>query len=152
MSDARRHLQPELFDSSEFEGPVSHLPAREAVMAKREEYGDARQHGNLGLNPLHDPRASTINWAGGVTDYERGRFIPTESIVSSQPQISHDAVSHLVANSSGLDTPDIAVRQGTGELSNTYALRDGNHRVNAALARGQMLIPAEVTYDRENGR
>ena len=137
--------QLHLLSPDEFgEAVVSHLPAHAEVQQKRRAYGDARQHGNMQVNPLHSPDASAIVWSGPATEDEEGKFIPTDAIVSGQPQISRDAVGLLVEHSSGLDTPDILVREGSGELAGKYALRDGNHRVNAALERGQMLIPAHV--------
>lgn len=60
----------------------------------------------------------------------------------SNPQatVSFVAVDHLARHSEGRDASDIDVEQ-RGDESVVY---DGNHRVNAALRRGQMLIPADV--------
>lgn len=132
-----------LLNPDEFAG-VSHLPMHAEVQEKRRTYGDARRYGNMGLNPLHSPDASAIIWSGPAEEDEEGEFIPTTDIISGQPQISNEAVDLLLGNSTGLDTPDILVREGTGEHAGKYALRDGNHRVNAALRRGQMLVPAHV--------
>jgi hypothetical protein len=143
---ARRYLQPSLFGTlPEAEGPVEHTPLRREVETARERYGDARRYGGVAMNPIYDQaRASAINWSGGEVDLERGRFIPTEHIVSSQSRIWPGAVDRLVAESTGLDTPNVRVREGSGEHSGVYALKDGNHRVLAAQRRGQLLIPADV--------
>lgn len=68
-------------------------------------------------------------------------WIPSYSIESPQDDYNPESVQHMVDNASGLDVPNVDVARINGR----NILLDGNHRVNAALERGQMLVPSNLT-------
>lgn len=98
-------------------------------------------------NPIYGqgPAPPGSTWEG-----ERGsdeeQFIPTADISSSQRRIKRENVDQLVRNATGREVPPIWVNEYETEGGPRYRLDDGNHRVNAALERGQMLIPARIQY------
>lgn len=67
-------------------------------------------------------------------------FLPSYEIESPQDVISPESVSHMAQNATGLDVPNISAYQ----FGDTTMVMNGNHRVNAALERGQMLVPATL--------
>ena len=74
-----------------------------------------------------------------------GRHQPTEwvhppDVKSVQQDVDPVAVEHLTRHATGLDEPEPLVTRMYGKLD----AEDGNHRVNAALRRGQLLMPMKV--------
>jgi hypothetical protein len=80
---------------------------------------------------------------------ERQDFIPTDRVTSDQDWVNHEAVDHMVQNANPLalhDDPSVYEYPGSDGRPK-YDLNDGNHRTNAALRRGQLLMPATVSAD-----
>lgn len=73
-------------------------------------------------------------------------FVPTEHLYSDQSHVNTNKVKDHVKHSTGLDQPPILVEeyQDPGGNPEKYAVWNGNHRANAALARGQLFVPAQV--------
>lgn len=96
-------------------------------------------------NPVYSARgeelvAETMDKVLTAQPDPREEFVPTYDLVSEQKTVNPFAVNHLAEHDRGFKTPNINVAR-RGDESVVY---DGNHRVNAALRRGQMLIPADV--------
>lgn len=132
------NLNPQLFDPGD---PA--LGPRASELGKFEAPMPRYMH-TIGMspNPLHRAESEDAPWrhlTGGGSE----EFLPTYDLDSPQTIVNDYAVNHLVKHSTGLDTPDIVA---TREKSGRTSVYDGNHRTNAALRRGQMLIPARV-YD-----
>lgn len=73
-------------------------------------------------------------------------FIPTYKIRTQQPEVNMKAVEHHVQNANPLklDEDPYVMEYPSYEGETLYDLGDGNHRVNAALRRGQLFTPANV--------
>lgn len=136
-------------------------------------YDTAHKMGEWEANPLA-PGASDRG-LGVVATSGRGyeqteEFVPSWRIVSPQASVSREAVDHIKENANLLDLksdPTFNAKEGTRDDSESmrsalaeshgerytsimdepeiYHLTDGNHRVNAALEKGQLLIPGKVT-------
>lgn len=104
-------------------------------------------------NPLYDiegAKSVTKSFRENVNIMDadqREEFVHTLDVVTPQGALNPAAVEHQVQHSTGLDTPNIEVTAGAGPEEGRYALKDGNHRLNAALRRGQMFLPANVMGD-----
>lgn len=104
-------------------------------------------------NPLYDiegAKSVTKSFRENVNIMDadqREEFVHTPDVVTPQGAINPKAVEHQVQHSTGLDTPNIEVTAGAGPEEGRYVLKDGNHRLNAALRRGQMFLPANVMGD-----
>lgn len=105
---------------------------------------------NDGLDPRADAPMGPVKYPHG-TDMEQ--WIPTWRINSRQTVINDDAVNHMVEHANPLaldDDPRITqyiapqAEVGHNEPVPYYRVGDGNHRVNAAQRRGQLLIPRHV--------
>lgn len=66
--------------------------------------------------------------------------VPTYEYANPQATVNLFAVDHLARHSAGHHASKRCVEQHEDES----VVYDGNHRVPAALRRGQMLIPADV--------
>lgn len=90
---------------------------------------------------------------GGATKWEaRDEFVPTWRIRSPQDNVNPDAIAHQIANADPqhlTDRPDVVPYLGkeAGHDADVemYDLNEGNHRVNAALGRGQLFMQAAVS-------
>lgn len=94
-------------------------------------------------NPIHDS-----NLYGPLAEGKSFSFdemVPTWQIRSGQRLIHPETVEHQVQHAEpfALDN-DPVVFELEGEDEPVYKLQDGNHRVNAALQRGQLFMPATV--------
>jgi hypothetical protein len=100
-------------------------------------------------NPIYDPAAhGPLNDSRPIPEKETEEFVPTYDIRSEQSGVDEESVAHIAEHGTGLREPNVLVSRSEG----TYGLWDGNHRVNAALRRGQLLTPADVIdYDEEYG-
>lgn len=73
-------------------------------------------------------------------------WVPSERVVSNQPHVTSGAVEHITQHGNILDLDEDPYFEPNtvGE----YAVRDGNHRVNAALRQGRLFMPGVVFRDR----
>lgn len=144
---ASDHLSPEEFEQTGLFDPVTqgyaqHGPVRPEPAAKTPRYMQTLQQSS---NPIYSEQGEqmveeTMDKVLSTQPDPREEFVPTYELSSPQKTVNPFAVSHLAEHSTGLDAPNINVAR-RGSESVVY---DGNHRVNAALRRGQMLIPADV--------
>lgn len=75
----------------------------------------------------------------------RQEFIPPWKVMSAQPNINPDAVEHQVQHADPLNLRgDIEATPLNVDGDEHYLVMEGNHRVNAAQRRGQLLMPANV--------
>lgn len=95
-----------------------------------------------GPNPLFTRNASREYSGAAAKQFSEPEeaWIPSYEIESAQDVVNSRSIKHMAENASGLDVPNINAYQ----FGDTTMVMDGNHRVNAALARGQMLIPANL--------
>lgn len=132
------NLSPRLFDPGPPEqGPrISELEKFQAPVPK---YMQTLQRTP---NPIYTDEAKgpfhTMRRA--LDPVSREEFVPSYELTSPQNIVNPYAINHMVENASGVDVPDISVVKQGGQS----VVYDGNHRVNAALERGQMLVPARV--------
>lgn len=93
-------------------------------------------------NPIYTERAGDHYNDAPMTYFGEPEetFLPSYEIESPQDVISPPSVDHMTKHATGLDVPNISAYQ----FGDTTMVMDGNHRVNAALNRGQMLIPATL--------
>lgn len=73
-------------------------------------------------------------------------FIPPWRAMSNQKSVNREAIEHQKQHANPLalnSDPFVIAHQGT-EGEEVYDVRDGNHRINAAQERGQLLMPANV--------
>lgn len=148
-----RNLNPEefsdqLFDTSEYTHAGPPRPEAESFPTDYPAPSWASRSGPVN-NPIYDPDAP-----GPLSDDrsqpldEHEEWVPTYEIGSDQTSVDMGAVEHLTEHGTGLHEPNIMVSRNYGKLG----LWDGNHRLNAALRRGQLLTPATVIdYDKEYG-
>lgn len=136
-----RNLNPQLFDTVTG-GYDVHGPTLPTPPVKTPRYMQTLQQSP---NPLYSERGErvveeTMDRVLTTQPDPHEEFVPTYELSSPQKTVNPFAVNHLAEHSTGLDAPNINVaRRG-----NESVVYDGNHRVNAALRRGQMLIPADV--------
>ena len=137
-----------------------------------EPYGSAHSRGDWESNPLAPGAADRGFGVTSTTGrgFERSEeFVPSWRIVSSQKRVSREAIDHMKENANPLalkNDPEFWAREGTKDSPENirsalakshgdrytsimdepeiYDVTDGNHRVNAALERGQLLIPGKV--------
>ena len=95
-------------------------------------------------NPIHD-----ANLYGPLAEGEPlsfGEMVPTWRVRSGQRLVHPETVEHQVqhADPFALDADPVVVELEGDEEGPLYKVQDGNHRVNAALRRGQLFTPATV--------
>ena len=73
-------------------------------------------------------------------------WVPTYELESPQDRVVTRSVEHLTENDP-VDAPPVNVYRAA-DPSKKPMLMDGNHRVTAALNRGQMLMPAQFFMER----
>ena len=73
-------------------------------------------------------------------------WVPTWMVTSGQRYVNPVAVDHQVehANPLALDKDPSLVSYHDRRGEKRYDVKDGNHRLNAALRRGQLIAPANV--------
>lgn len=94
-------------------------------------------------NPIYTENAQRIYDTAAGTKFSTSMdtdWLPSYEIESAQDVVSPASIRHMAEGASGLDVPNINAYQ----FGDTTMVMDGNHRVNAALERGQMLIPANL--------
>lgn len=103
--------------------------------------GYAREH-------YLDPNFEKDQWDPSSIAQVTEEFIPTTALRSDQDRVSRVAVQHQLENANPLrlDEDPVALRY-EGSDGVEYGILDGNHRAAAALARGQLLMPARVIED-----
>lgn len=126
-------------------------------VAPANDYRSAHVMGKWKANPLQSPDADAefkqyyddaFYYKTG-TEFDRGHeteFVPTWRITSGQSEVSEDAIKHQVKNANPLaldDDPEVT-EYPAADGGTSYRVSDGNHRVNAALRRGQLFMPAKV--------
>jgi len=142
-------LQPELFDLESF-GPS--LPGSDVELTPSPPaYPDP--HSELGKqdpNPLYDEKyardADTFSIYAGAdalyrTQGPETQWVHPPDVTSPQASVNTPSVEHLAQHATGLDPAEpmpFVAKQDRG-----MHLMDGNHRVNAAQRRGQLLMPVE---------
>lgn len=142
--------QLELLNGDEFYDPRAEMQSIAAGFAQdeTEAYPNPHDHtpgasGGWEPNPIATPKArehyAKVTGASRFGEAEE-TFLPSYEIESPQGAINPASVAHMAENASGLDVPNISAYQ----FADTTMVMNGNHRVNAALARGQMLIPATL--------
>lgn len=92
---------------------------------------------------LRDTEASSADiWAAEKSRAatKKDQWVATADLVGDQKDYYPPAVDSLVEGTTGLEVPNVEVAR----LGGRDILLDGNHRVNAALRRGQMIVPANV--------
>jgi hypothetical protein len=97
--------------------------------------------------PARSRFVQAINRPGALAqkDNKTDEWVPTNEIRSTQTDINADAVQHIVRNSPTGHLPSIDAYGVNHDSGRDFWVRDGNHRVNAALDKGQMIIPANVS-------
>lgn len=154
--DARRHLQPALFDMpgaqpmDEWFGELRGLKPDDSS-AYPGAWGGSPLDVDIRPNPLPQRSGNPIDVMPPSPDQrdESEEFIPPWKVTSHQGAINQDAVNHQVQNANPLaldEDPFIVPYEEGGE--ERYHVWDGNHRVNAAQERGQLLMPARVMRGR----
>lgn len=89
---------------------------------------------------------SMAHYRRGLRPVREDTFVPPWRVNSVQRTVNPEAIEHQVqhANPLGL-RQDPEVTEYVGDDGKpAYMLYDGNHRVNAAQRRGQLLMPANV--------
>lgn len=99
------------------------------------------------LAPVGDPRRNRFvnaisNGIRGERDFE---WVPSTEVRSTQTEINRGAVDHIVEHAGMGDLPDTEMFSVPHGDATDYWVRDGNHRTNAALRRGNLFVPARVT-------
>lgn len=151
-------LQPSLFDRNEYFKPplrIGNEPEEKSFDEWREERaassladygGDSgawTMGGEWGANPLPRPQAN-VPWLDRPKTAEE--WVPTTHVTSAQPKVNPAAIEHQVQHADPLRLADDPVMTAYQERSGEehYYVRDGNHRVNAAMRRGMLFMPAVV--------
>lgn len=103
------------------------------------------------IPPSPDPhveREIGANWRNERS--QREEFIPTFRTTTRQETVNTEAVEHQVTHANPMDLnkqPEV-FSYNHPDGAESFHVSDGNHRVNAALRRGQLLMPADVWRDR----
>lgn len=119
-----------------FERPTGSIPKVADYVDPHEQ--DVAQWGD---NPIYDPDAPyDLDTSASAMRYVGEEWVPTHEIRSIQSGVFEPSVKHLTEHSTGLGEGNATVLRGGGR----HVLFDANHRVNAALRRGQLLTPADV--------
>lgn len=146
-----RNLNPQEFEQAQLfddvlGGYAIHGPPYRPEYAPKFDYPDP--HAGEGLageesvrNPIYSDTAGDNQDLSRMTT-PREEWVPTSEVRSVQTAVNPTAVEHLQRHATGLHEGNATVVRGGGE----HVVFDGNHRLNAALRRGQLLAPADV-YD-----
>lgn len=106
----------------------------------------------LAPNPIPRTGLDHARYANDTTyvrgQFDRDEFIPPFQVTTDQDIINPEAVEHQVrhADPLNLDKDPSVYYYETEGGEPRYDIADGNHRVNAALRRGQLFMPAKVHY------
>lgn len=138
--------QLELLNGDEFYDPRAEMQSIVAGFAENvpDEYPNPHaDKSSWGPNPIATSRARE-HYANVSADTQFGdpeeTWLPSYEIESPQHTVNTQSIRHMAEHSSGIDVPNI----NTYQFGDTMMVGDGNHRVNAALERGQMLVPANL--------
>lgn len=110
------------------ENPAMYRPARPDLTTRLRTYVERNKVWDTEIVPESAPE----------------EWIPTTDIHTKQTFIYPHRVEHMVENATATDLPPLEVDQYTDAEGTFYDLWNGNHRLNAALRAGQLLVPAQV--------
>lgn len=148
-----RNLNPQefgdhLFDPTPYtlQGPPA-PPKVQPLSAGPQDYPDPHDAAGVNLTAKGSPNPVYREDATEGLDLSKmgapkEDWIPTYEIGSIQSAIHEPSVQHLTEHGTGLGEGNATIVRGGGK----HTLFDANHRLNAGLRRGQMIIPADV-YD-----
>lgn len=119
-----KHEAPAYTSAHDPDGPVG--------SSRRDWVKNALPHSNRILPPHYGP--------------EQEEWVPTERLTSNQTGVNPKAIDHQVKNANplALESNPYTYAYQADDGKESYLVGDGNHRANAALRRGQLLIPADV--------
>lgn len=116
-------------------------------------YTDARHHvvnrDEWVPNPIPaTPPGAYKSLSAARKGAEVDEWVPLEHVYSTQPEVHAPSVKHQVDHADPLrldEDPRFASAPHNGR--DIYSVRDGNHRVAAALQRGQLIMPGRVARE-----
>lgn len=151
--------QLSMLNAAEFDDPRVAIHQEIASIAAGEDsprtpypepHGGNSRREDLVTNPTFTPKAREHYETAHTRHYGPAEetFLPSYEVQSPQEQVNPKSVQHMAENATGLDVPPVSAYQfGADTL-----VMNGNHRVAAALARGQMLVPAQLRQAEEGPR